>query len=113
VLAVSNTVAEDRTMHAEHKTRWYLVELCRGGIYRIEAASADLARQRVTYDFRERVKAVALDEEQHDNPVEDEGEEENPFALLDRSPPPVRPTFTSTRKRLARLMTIADSYPLG
>lgn len=53
------------------KEKWYLVKLSRGGIYRIRAASADLARQRVTYDYRERVASVEVDTEQHDNPVED------------------------------------------
>ena len=50
--------------------KWYLVRVPQG-IYRLKAATADLARQKVTYDFYERVLSVELDEEQHDNPTED------------------------------------------
>ena len=53
------------------KTQWYLVKLS-GGYYRIRAASADLARQQVTYDYRERVLGVELDEDQYDNPQEED-----------------------------------------
>lgn len=44
--------------------KWYIVILVRGGAFRIRAESTDQARQRVTYDYMERVRAVALDEDQ-------------------------------------------------
>ena len=47
--------------------KWYLVQVPQG-IYRLKAATADLARQKMAYDFRERVLGVELDDEQHDNP---------------------------------------------
>ena len=43
---------------------YYIVTLIRGGSYRIEAESADDARQQVTHDYQERVNSVALDNDQ-------------------------------------------------
>ena len=51
--------------------KYYIVRLARGGCYRIKAESADEARQRVTYDYRERVKSVTLDDDQNQHPTED------------------------------------------
>ena len=42
----------------------YLVTLCNGGIFRIMAGTADLARQRVTDDHQKRVASVEEDKDQ-------------------------------------------------
>ena len=54
--------------------KWYLVTVPQG-IYRLKAATADLARQKMTYDFHERVLGVELDEEQHDNAAGDDDDD--------------------------------------
>lgn len=51
--------------------KWYIVRLIRGGAFRIRAESAEQARQRVTYDYMERVRAVGLDEDQTVSETED------------------------------------------
>lgn len=51
--------------------RYYIVTLVRGGAYRIKAESASEARQIMTYDYRERVASVSLDDNQDVNSDED------------------------------------------
>ena len=54
--------------------KWYLVQVPQG-IFRMKAATAWLASQKMTHDFHERVIGVELDEEQHDNPAGDDDDD--------------------------------------